>query len=61
MLLTSVNIGERRALRRKDRIDQTGIFKFPVDTPVRVTKLGLAGDVIVSKKHHGGPDQAVYV
>ena len=61
MLLISVNIGERRALRRTDRIDQTGIFKFPVDTSVRVTKLGLAGDVIVSKKHHGGPDQAVYV
>jgi MOSC domain-containing protein YiiM len=26
-----------------------------------VTKLGLEGDVIVSKKHHGGPDQALYV
>jgi MOSC domain-containing protein YiiM len=23
--------------------------------------LGLVGDVILSKKHHGGPDQAVYV
>ncbi|MEO7838477.1 MAG: MOSC domain-containing protein, partial [Anaerolineales bacterium] len=39
----------------------TGIFKLPTDKSVRVTKLGLEGDVIVSKKHHGGPDQAVYV
>jgi MOSC domain-containing protein YiiM len=42
-------------------VEQTGIFKFPTNEAVRVTKLGLEGDVIVSKKHHGGPDQAVYV
>ena len=57
----SVNLGQERILRRKDRTERTGIFKFPTDEPVRVTKLGLEGDVIVSKKHHGGPDQAVYV
>jgi len=61
MHLMSVNVGEQRTLQRKNRIEQTGIFKFPVETPVRVTKLGIEGDVIVSKKHHGGPDQAVYV
>jgi MOSC domain-containing protein YiiM len=61
MQLLSVNIGERRSLQRKDRIDQTGIFKLSVHTPVRVTTLGLEGDVIVSKRHHGGPDQAVYI
>ena len=36
-------------------------LKLPTDVPVKVTKLGLENDVIVSKKHHGGPDQAVYV
>src|SRR5215217_3357059 len=61
MQLLTVNIGERKPLYRKDRIDQTGIFKLPVQTPVRVTTLGLKGDVIVSKRHHGGPDQAVYI
>lgn len=61
MQLLSVNIGERKPLQRKDRLDQTGIFKLPVHGPVRVTRLGLEGDVIVSKRHHGGPDQAVYV
>src|SRR4026207_2166727 len=61
MILMSVNLGEKRIQQRKDHIETTGIFKFPTDQPVRVTKLGLEGDVIVSKKHHGGPDQAIYV
>jgi MOSC domain-containing protein YiiM len=57
----SVNLGQERILQRKDRLEHTGIFKFPTEGPVKVTKLGLEGDVIISKKHHGGPDQAVYV
>ena len=61
MKLMSVNLGQERILQRKDRIERTGIFKFPTDGSVRVTKRGLEGDVIVSKKHHGGPDQAVYI
>jgi MOSC domain-containing protein YiiM len=61
MVLMSVNVGEERTLHRKDYVERTGIFKIPTDASVKVTKLGLEGDVIVSKKHHGGPDQAVYV
>jgi MOSC domain-containing protein YiiM len=61
MELISVNLGEKRTQQRKDRLEQTGIYKLPTQASVRVTKLGLAGDVIISKKHHGGPDQAVYV
>lgn len=57
----SVNIGEKRILQRKERVETTGIFKLPTGKSVKVTKLGLEGDVIVSKKHHGGPDQAIYV
>jgi MOSC domain-containing protein YiiM len=61
MQLISINLGEERTLQRKTHVEQTGIFKSPIDKPVQVTKLGLAGDVIISKKHHGGPDQAVYI
>lgn len=61
MHLMSVNLGQERILQRKDRVEKTGIFKIPTQEAVKVTKLGLEGDVIVSKKHHGGPDQAVYV
>jgi len=58
MKLTSVNIGQSR-LNTKGR--RTGIFKEPVAGAVRVGKLGLAGDAVVDTRHHGGPDQAVYV
>ena len=61
MNLISVNLGQERTLQRKGRVEQTGIFKFPTNEAVKITKLGLEGDVIVSKKDHGGPDQAVYV
>ncbi len=42
-------------------MDRTGIYKYPVQNAMRVTELGLEGDFIESKKHHGGPDQAVYI
>src|SRR5688572_24047711 len=61
MNLMSVNLGQERILQRNHRVERTGIFKFPTRGAVKVTKLGLEGDVIISKKHHGGPDQAVYV
>jgi MOSC domain-containing protein YiiM len=59
--LSSVNLGQERILQRRDRTEKTGIFKFPTTEAVRITRSGLQGDVIVSKKHHGGPDQAVYI
>ena len=59
--MISVNLGQERILQRRNRIERTGIFKFPVLEPVRVTKHGMEGDLIASKKHHGGPDQAVYI
>ena len=38
----------------------TGINKLPQAGAVEVTKQGLKGDAICNRKHHGGPDQAVY-
>ena len=61
MKLISINIGHLQTLQKKNRVERTGIFKLPVDHPVQVTRLGLEKDVIVSKKHHGGPDQAIYI
>src|SRR5436309_13175414 len=60
MNLISVNLGQERILQYRDHVERTGIFKFPADQPVKITKLGLEGDVILSKKHHGGLDQAIY-
>lgn len=61
MKLVSVNIGSLQPLEIGNHSTKTGIFKTPVSNPVRVGKLGLESDVVQNKKHHGGPDQAVYV
>ncbi|MEJ5223326.1 MAG: MOSC domain-containing protein [Anaerolineales bacterium] len=61
MKLLSVNIGKEETLTRPNKTEQTGIFKRPVSGPVQVTALGIPGDFIGDKKHHGGPDQAIYI
>lgn len=38
----------------------TAIDKRPVDGPVRVGRYGVRGDVQADRKHHGGPDKALY-
>lgn len=60
MKLLAIAIGDKRSLPGKPS-GRTGIFKTPVDHPVLVGREGLAGDVIVNRVHHGGPDQAVYI
>jgi MOSC domain-containing protein YiiM len=45
--------------------DRTAIDKRPVEGGVAVSgpgeaEVGLAGDQIYDRKHHGGPDQAIY-
>jgi len=40
---------------------KTGIFKTPVEGSVAIGTLGLAGDAVMDRKHHGGVDQAVYL
>jgi MOSC domain-containing protein YiiM len=61
MNLVSINIGKEQTLTRPGKTEQTGIFKKPVAGAVLVSADGLPGDFIGDTKHHGGPDQAVYV
>jgi MOSC domain-containing protein YiiM len=61
MQLISINIGKERTQQRRDYIETTGIYKMPVTEPVEIKTLGIEGDAICDTKHHGGPDQAVYV
>ena len=58
--MVSVNVGEARPLTVGGRSLRTGIGKRPV-VEAAVTADGLAGDRVCNRKHHGGPDQAVYV
>ena len=61
MKLLSINIGTERQQQRKDHVETTGIYKMPVNGPVEIKSLGIEGDAICDKKHHGGPDQALYI
>jgi MOSC domain-containing protein YiiM len=61
MELISVNIGREQAIQNAKPSGVTGIFKRPAAMPVRVTRAGIPGDAVCDVKHHGGPDQALYV
>lgn len=41
-------------------LGRTSIDKTAVAGPVAVGPLGLAGDQVTNRRHHGGPDKAVY-
>lgn len=61
MQVRSINIGTPEPIQRGNREVLTAIRKTPVSKPVFVGELGLQGDHQVATKHHGGPDQAIYV
>ena len=60
MEVVSVNVGLPREVAWKDLRVETGIFKDPVDGPVAISKLNLAGDRQADLTVHGGPEKAVY-
>ncbi len=60
MKVVSVNIGERKKVPWKGKLIETGIFKFPVDSPIFLDKEDVQGDHVVNRIHHGGILQAAY-
>jgi MOSC domain-containing protein YiiM len=58
--VVSVNVGPVVAGEWAGRLRRTAIDKQPVDGPVRVHPLGLAGDEIADTEFHGGTYKAVY-
>ena len=61
----AVNVVHALIPDHRGDLDRTAIDKRPVDGRVTVSapaesEVGLAGDQIYDRKHHGGPDQAVY-
>ena len=58
--IVSINTGRIEGLAHGSRVFRTGIRKRPAAGPVAVGRLGLAGDAIGDKRHHGGEDQAIY-
>jgi MOSC domain-containing protein YiiM len=65
MRLISIQVGTPRTVgtpgtdNRMEREFTSAIWKSAVTGPVRVGRLGLAGDSVYDTRDHGGPDQAV--
>lgn len=53
-------IGEPHAENRLDQEWSTAAFKKPTPKAVFLTETGLEGDDVGDKKHHGGPEKALY-
>ena len=60
MKLVSINIGQSSVLESALYKKPTGIQKRAVPSAA-VSSDGVDGDYVADQKHHGGPDQAVYV
>ena len=58
--VVSVNVGTPVAAPWAGSPYRTAIDKRPVSGPVRVRELGLEGDQVADRRHHGGIHQAVY-
>jgi MOSC domain-containing protein YiiM len=58
--LLSINVGTPVQAGWADDLGWTSIDKHQMDGPVKVHALGIEGDEVADKKHHGGIYQAVY-
>ncbi|MGI9542020.1 MAG: MOSC domain-containing protein [Cyclobacteriaceae bacterium] len=61
MQLLSINVGLPKEVSYQGKSVVTGIFKDPVEGPIKVGKLNLEGDGQADLTVHGGEDKAVYV
>lgn len=61
MNLLSVNVGLPRQVTWRGKSVKTSIWKSPVEGPVHVATLNLAGDQQSDLSVHGGAEKAVYV
>lgn len=61
MKLLSINVGLPKEVLHAGRMIRSGIFKCPVEGPVRVNAVTIEGDQQADLTVHGGPSKAIYV
>lgn len=61
MKVISTNIGKPTTFEWNGREEQTGIFKYPVDEPLFLTKADVQKDTVIDRKHHAGVNKACYL
>jgi MOSC domain-containing protein YiiM len=60
MKIISVNTSLPKEIQYRGQTVKTGIFKTPVEVRLQVSRMGLATDVQVDRRYHGGQNKAVY-
>lgn len=61
MQIISTNIGDPTTFVWNGKEEQTGIFKYPVETPLHLRKNDVARDTIINRVNHGGTHKACYL
>jgi MOSC domain-containing protein YiiM len=61
MRIISIHVGKPKPVLHQGKELETGIYKSPVASPIRLARLNFEGDGQADLEHHGGPDKAVCV
>ncbi len=61
MKIISTNIGSPVTFSWKGREVTTGLFKYPVSSPILLEKEDVADDIVIDRRFHGGVDKACYL
>jgi MOSC domain-containing protein YiiM len=61
MKVISTNIGKPVTFEWNGEKEQTGIFKYPTNKGLYITKNDVRDDTVIDRKHHGGINKACYL
>lgn len=61
MKVISTNIGKPVTFEWNGEKEQTGIFKYPTENDLFLTKNDVKHDTIIDREHHGGSNKACYL
>ncbi len=61
MKIVSCNRGKKKSIYFRGKEVRTGIYKYPVDGGIVLTKNGVIEDAVIDLRFHGGVEKAVYL
>lgn len=61
MKVISTNIGKPVTFEWNGKKEQTGIFKYPAQEPLFLTKSDVHKDTVIDRVHHAGENKACYL
>ncbi|WP_281540798.1 MOSC domain-containing protein [Maribacter aestuarii] len=61
MKVISTNIGKPVTFEWNGKEEQTGIYKYPTENPLFLTKSDVQNDTVIDRVHHAGINKACYL